>query len=128
VIPGLKVIVDACHRHGMYYFYTSDGNFWPVADDLFHTAGVDGWLETDRSAGMDLRKLRDRYPRVTFVGNIRSQVLHLGSREDVVREVMDCMEVAHELGGVIVGVSNLIVTGTPPENIRALLETIERNR
>lgn len=128
VTPALKVIVDACHQEGMYYFYTSDGNFWPVAEDMFNVAGVDGWLETDRSAGMDLRKLRERFPNKVIVGNIRSQVLHRGTKEEVVREVMECMEVAHDLGGVIVGASNLIMTGTPTENVETLLKTIEENR
>jgi len=128
VIPALTLIVDACHEHRMFYFYTSDGNFWPVADDIFNVAGVDGWMETDRSAGMELRALRERFPNVTLQGNIRVQVLHRGTRDDVVREVMDCMGVARELGGVIVGASNLIMPGTPPENIVAMLETIEKNR
>jgi len=128
VAPALKVIVDACHARGMHYFYTSDGNFWPVADDMFNVAGVDGWMETDRSAGMDLRLLRQRYPAVTFQGNIRSQVLHRGTVDDVRREALGCVAVARELGGVIVGVSNLIMPGTPPENILALLRTIEDNR
>ena len=128
VLPALKLLVKACHASGMLYFYSSDGNFWPVADAMFEEAGVDGWLETDRSAGMELRALRERLPRVTFQGNIRVQVLHRGTRDEVVREVMDCLEVAHELGGVIVGASNLIMPGTPPENIEAMLETIRDNR
>ncbi len=128
ITPALKVIVDACHQNGMYYFFTSDGNFWPVAEDMFNVAGVDGWLETDKSSGMDMRKLRERFPDKVFVGNIQSQVVHRGTVAEVVAEVMDCMEVAHDLGGVIVGVSNLIMTGSPPENIEALLRTIEGNR
>ena len=128
ITPALKTIVDACHQHGMYYIFTSDGNFWPVAEEMFNVAGVDGWMETDKSAGMDMRELRERFPDKVFVGNIRSQVVHRGTAEEVVAEVMDCMEVAHDLGGVIVGVSNLIMTGSPPENIEALLRTIEDNR
>ena len=128
VTPALKVIVDATHEHGMSYFYTSDGNFWPVAEQMFDAAGIDGWMETDKSAGMDLRLLRERFPRATIVGNIQSQVLHHGSKGDVVSEVMDCMDVAHELGGVIVGCSNLIMPGTLPGNIIAMMETIEKNR
>ena len=77
---------------------------------------------------MDLRRLRERYPNVTVQGNIRVQVLHRGSQDDVVREVMDCLEAAHELGGVIVGASNLIMPGTPGRNIEAMLRTIEENR
>jgi uroporphyrinogen-III decarboxylase len=112
----------------MYYFYSSDGNFWPVADEMFIMAGVDGWLETDRSAGMDLRRLRETYPDKTFVGNIRVQVLHRGTVDDVRREVNDCLQVAHDLGGVVVGASNMIMPGTPPRNIHAMLSEIEENR
>jgi hypothetical protein len=128
VLPGLKLIADECHRLGMRYFYASDGNFWPVADDMFKVAGVDGWFETDKSAGMDLRRLRERYPEVTFQGNIRVQVLHTGTRDEVVREVSECLEEAREVGGALVGASNMIMPGTPPENIIAMLETIEKNR
>jgi hypothetical protein len=126
--PALKVLVDAVHAHGMKYFYSGDGNFWPVADSFFRRCGVDGYYETDRSAGMELRPLRERYPTTTFVGNIRVQVLHRGTREDVIRETMDCLEAAHDLGGIIVGASNMIMPGTPPENILAMLDTIEKNR
>ena len=128
IVPALKLLVEACHNFGMYYFYTSDGDFWPVADDLFLTAGVDGWMETDRSAGMDLRRLRETYPSATLQGNIRVQVLHQGAVGDVIRETMETLEVAHDLGGVMVGASNLIMPGTPPDNILAMLRTIEENR
>ena len=128
VSPALKLLVDACHDCGMQYWYTSDGNFWPVADEMFEAIGVDGWMETDRSSGMDLRRLREAYPSTTFVGNIRVQLLHQGAVDDVVRETMDCLEVAHDLGRIVVGASNLIMPGTPPENILAMLRTIEANR
>ena len=41
---------------------------------------------------------------------------------------MDCLDVAHELGGVIVGCSNMIMPGTPIENIHAMLDCIRENR
>lgn len=128
LVPALRLITDACHANGMYYFYSGDGNFWPIADEFFNAAGVDGYFEVDRSAGMELRPLRQRFPRTTFIGNIRVQVLHLGTKEQVKREVMDCLEVAHELGGIIVGASNMIMPGTPLDNIRTMLDVIEKNR
>ena len=128
VLPALSLIVEETHKNGMGYFYTSDGNFWPVAEMMFNDAGVDGWMETDRSAGMDLRALRTRFPRATIQGNIRVQVLHIGSKDEVTREVMDCLEAAHELGGIIIGASNLIMPGTPPENILTMVKLIEENR
>jgi len=128
VAPALKLIVDECHRLGMYYFYASDGNLWPVADTLFHEIGIDGWFETDKSSGMDIRRLREAYPNLTIQGNIQVQVLHIGTPDDVVRDVTECLEAAHEVGGVLCGASNMIMPGTPPENIHALLGTIDRLR
>ena len=121
-------MVDACHGHGMLYFYGTDGNIWPVADEMFLNIGIDGYFEIDKGAGMGLRELRERYPNVTLIGGIRPAVLHQGSVDEVVREVMEALEVAHELSGIVVGVSNMIMPGTPPENIMALLNTIKDNR
>jgi len=128
LMPALKIIVDACHENDIYYFYSSDGNFWPVADDMFNMAGVDGWFEVDRSSGMDLHELRKKFPDKSFIGNIRSQVLHQGTKEDVVEEVMSCLKIAHQVGGIIIGTSNMIMPGTPPENIVTMLKLIEENR
>jgi len=126
VVPRVRRIVDACRRLGMYYFFASDGNLWPIADDLFPV--VDGYYEIDRRAGMDLRRLRTRYPHLTLVGNISSHTLHLGTQEEVVAETMSCLEVGHESGSVIVGCSNQIVCRTPEENLIAMLDTLERHR
>ena len=128
VFPPLKRLVDATHEMGMYYFFGGDGNFWPLADMMFNELGIQGWFETDKSAGMDLGKLRERYPHVLFIGNIPVQVLHRGTREDVIRETMECLETAHDLGGIVVGCSNMIMPGTPPENVLAMLTCIENNR
>ncbi|MGD9518693.1 MAG: uroporphyrinogen decarboxylase family protein [Armatimonadota bacterium] len=128
VLPRLQRVSEACHKVGCYHLFASDGNLWPVADDLFGRSGVDGFYEIDRLAGMDLRLLRERFPRLTLLGGLASQTLHLGTRDDVVAQALDALESARELQGVIVGVSNYPVPGTPPENILAMLETIRDNR
>jgi hypothetical protein len=126
LVPNLKRIVDACHRHGKLYFFASDGNLWPIADDLFPV--VDGFYEIDRKAGMDLKLLRERYPHLTLIGNISSYTLHVGTRETVVEETLSCIEDARRYGGIIVGVSNLIVSQTPEVNLMAMVETLRENR
>jgi len=128
VLPALKVLVDATHACGLKYVYGSDGNFWPVAELMFEAAGVDGWFEVDRSAGMDLRALRRRFPQVTLIGNIPVQVLHRGTVADVERETMECLDAAGEVGGIVVGVSNMIMPGTRAENIEIMLRLIDRHR
>jgi len=128
VLPRLRRICEICRRHGVRYLFASDGNLWPVADDLFGASGVDGYYEIDRRAGMDLLKLRERFPKLTLIGNISSHTVHLGTREEVVAETRACMEEARQAGGVIVGASNYFVPGTPPSNVEAMLEAIRELR
>jgi hypothetical protein len=126
--PRLRALVSACHRHDVYFIFASDGNLWPVADELFLEAGVDGYCEVDRRAGMDLVELRKRYPRLTLIGNVSSHTVHRGTPQEVADEVRSCLDAAKEYGRIIVGVSNYIVPGTPEENVRALAQTILRYR
>jgi len=127
-LPRLRKISDALHRNGQFHMFASDGDLWPVADDLFGASGVDCFYEIDRRAGMDLRKLRRRFPRLTLLGNISSYTLHRGSREDVIAETQDCLDAAREYGGIVVGCSNQIVPPTPLANFWAMMETLHGRR
>ncbi|MFH1569142.1 MAG: uroporphyrinogen decarboxylase family protein, partial [Gemmatimonadota bacterium] len=128
VMPRLRQVTEAYEARGCYLLYASDGNLWPVADDLFGAAGVHGYYEVDLRAGMDLRRLRERFPELTLLGGISSHTLHTGTRDEVVAETRAAMEAAAELGSVLVGCSNQIVAGTPPASIEAMVETIDRMR
>ena len=128
LLPRLRIITDICHKYGIYYLFGSDGNLWPVAEDLFRQSGIDGYYEIDRRAGMDLARLRQNYPNLVLIGNISSHTMHRGSKDDVIRETMSCLQAAKQFGKMAIGCSNVIVPGTPFENIFALLETLSDNR
>ncbi|HGE72611.1 TPA: hypothetical protein ENX78_17355 [Candidatus Poribacteria bacterium] len=128
MLPNLKRITDACHKHGIYYLFASDGNLWSVADDLFGNSGVDGFYEIDSRAGMDLHRLREKFPYLTLIGNISSVTLHTGTKDDVINETLSCLNEAKKSGSIIVGVSNAIVKGTPEENIWVMVETMKKYR
>ncbi len=128
VAPRMQQIADICHQYGAYYLFASDGNLWPVAEDLFGKSGIDGYFEIDRRAGMDLGLMRERFPELTLIGNISSHTVHLGSREEVIAETRSCLQEAKRSGGIIVGTSNYFVPGTPRENVEAMLETIREQR
>ncbi|HIE14382.1 TPA: hypothetical protein EYP70_03830, partial [Candidatus Bathyarchaeota archaeon] len=97
-------------------------------DDLFRRTGIDGYYEIDRRAGMDLEKLKKRFPNLVLVGNISSYTLTQGSKYDVVKEALSCLKVAKRYGGIIVGVSNAILPTTPIENVMAMIETVRKYR
>lgn len=124
--PGFKRLADRCRELGKCYCFASDGNLWPIAADLFPV--VDGFYEIDSRAGMDLQRLRETYPHLTLIGNISSYMLHMGTRDEVIAETRACLEAAREYGGIIVGVSNLIVPPTPEENFFAMVETLANER
>ena len=128
MLPRLKKIADACHKNGIYFLFASDGNLWPVSEDLFGNSGVDGYYEIDGKAGMDLRKLRERFPHLTLIGNISSYTLHMKTKEDVIRETISCLDEAKKSRGIIVGASNYILPGTPEENLWAMIETMKKYR
>jgi len=128
MLPALQRVSQACHDHGCYHCFASDGDLWPVADDLFGRSGVDCFYEIDRRAGMDLARLRSRFPHLTLMGGISSETLHLGSREQVVAETRSALQAAQEHGSIIVGCSNQIVAPTPIANVEAMLETIRELR
>ena len=126
VLPGLKTISSACVKYGMYHMFASDGYLWPVAEDLFGSSGIHGFYEIDRDCGMDLRRLRREYPRLTLLGGISSSTLHIKTVNDVITETRDALEAAREYGGIIVGCSNMIVPPTPYENFMAMMETLHK--
>ena len=108
--------------------FASDGNLWPVAQDLFGNSRIDAFYEVDRKAGMDLARLRNEYPKLTLMGNISSWTLSLGSEEDVRAEVKSCFDAARKYSGIIVGISNFVLPETPLKNLDMMLATIEEER
>lgn len=128
MMPRLKQITEWCRAEGVYHGFASDGNLWPVADDLFGAAEVDFFYELDRRAGMDLVKLREKFPHLTLWGGINSETLHRGTVEEVRVETLTALEQAQEHTSMVIGCSNQIVAGTPPENIEIMLETMREHR
>ncbi len=126
IVPRQKKVTEACRKHGKYHFFASDGNLWPIAEDLF--PAVQGFYEIDSRAGMDPCLLREQYPHVTLLGSISSHTLHLGTKEEVIAETLYCIEAAKKYGSMVVGCSNLIMSQTPEENLLAMLDTIRENR
>jgi len=128
MLPRLQRVAEICHKYGMYYLFGSDGNLWSVADDLFGKSGVNGYYEIDRRAGMDLRKLRKRFPDLVLIGNLSSHTLSQGTKDEVIAETLSCLKEAKRSGGIIVGCSNQTVRNTPKENLMAMIETIKNHR
>lgn len=124
LLPGLRKLADAAHKKGMFIFDSSDGNLWPIIEDFLINSSMDGFMEIQESAGMDIAKLKDLYgDEICFNGCVDSQsVLVYGSPDDVKRETKRVINILSSGGGHILSSSNSIYPGVKPENFFAMLE------
>ena len=121
-VPRLKRLVAAWHDRDTICLFHSDGNLWPVLDDLVE-AGIDGLNPLEVLAGMTVREVRQRYPNLFLTGGIDvSQLLPLGDPQEV-RAV--CRQTIRDAGGrgYFLGSSTELHWDVKLENAIAMFET-----
>lgn len=123
IVPEVRTLSRVIHAAGRRAVNASDGNLWPVIEDFLFGCEVDGYLEIDLFAGMELRKLKRLYgERVTFYGNLDcGNMLSFGTPEEVRRHTLDCLEAGLGNGGHILCASNAITASVPLENYLAVV-------
>jgi len=121
--PTLALVVEPLVGAGVKVIFHSDGNVMPVLDDLLDL-GIAGLNPIEPLAGMDIGLLKQRYgKRLILVGNVDcSQVLPLGTVEDVREAVRECVRAASRGGGHFIGSSSEITPATPLRNVLAFYE------
>ncbi len=127
MLPRLQIISEGCKAAGVHHLFATDGNVWPVAEDLMGASGITGFYELDRQY-MPMRDVHAKFPHLTLLGGIRSEVLHTGTVEDCIEEARTALQDAKEMNCCVIGCSNQIVAGTPPENFWAMMETLHAER
>ncbi len=120
-LPLLKELVAAWHERGAKCIFHSDGNLWGVMDDLV-AAGIDGINPIEVAAGMSVKALREKYPRLCLTGGVDvSQLLPLGTPEEV-REACRANIAATRGIGYFLGSSTELHWEIPLPNIIAMFE------
>jgi hypothetical protein len=124
-IPMLARTVEPLRNAGISVIFHSDGDVMAVLDDMIE-AGINGLNPIEPIAGMDIGYLKRRYGRdLVLVGNVDcSQVLPLGTVEDVIKATKECIKAASPGGGHFIGSSSEIVPASPVENILAFYSTV----
>jgi len=68
--PGVRAIVEVCHKHGLPVIYHGCGNISRIIEDFIEIS-VDALNPLEAKAGSDLVDLRRRYDhRIGFCGNM----------------------------------------------------------
>lgn len=125
IVPEVRKVARYVHEHGGYAVNASDGNLWPVIEDFLVGCEVDGYLEIDFFAGMNLKKLKSEFgDKVTFYGNLDcGNVLSFGSVDDVRKHTLACIEDGLGDGGHILCAGNAITGSVPIENYLTVIKT-----
>jgi uroporphyrinogen decarboxylase len=123
VEPYNRRLVERAHALGLKVVRHSDGNLWPIMEDLA-AAGYDGLNPLEPQAGMDLARVKAAWGhRFCLLGNI--DCLHLlceGTPEEVDEAVARAIQAAAPGGGYIVCSSNSLHPGVNPENCIAMFQ------
>ena len=124
--PYLIRIVDHAHKKGLMIIKHSDGNIWPILDDLVET-GFDG-IHPIQPQCMDIGEVKKHLgDRACIIGNIDCQeLLPEGTPDEVDKAVKDTIEIAAPGGGYIISSSNSIHPGVKPENYIAMVEAVHK--
>ncbi|MCW3976103.1 MAG: uroporphyrinogen decarboxylase family protein [Candidatus Bathyarchaeota archaeon] len=120
--PYLKRLIDECHRRGIPFMKHSDGNLYPILDDLI-SMGVDG-LHPIEPGAMNLVDVKRRYGDKIFLrGNVDCMhILPYGSEAEVRKEVRRCIDEAAEGGGFILSDSNSMHSNVKTKNILVMID------
>lgn len=123
VNPYNRRLVDRAHAAGLRVVRHSDGNLWPILDQLLDS-GYDGLNPLEPQAGMHLKKVKDYCgDRLCLLGNIDCQDLLPGGTPSQVRQaVRAAIDDAAEGGGLIICSSNTLHPDVDPENCIAMFE------
>jgi len=121
-LPNIRKVVELCARRGVPVLKHSDGNCYPILDDMVE-AGIRGFHPIEPGA-MDLMDVKQRYGhKICVLGNVDCRyTLPFGSQEDVRWDVRRCIDAAAEGGGYVLTSSNSIHANCKPENILVMVD------
>jgi uroporphyrinogen decarboxylase len=124
VLPYLAELAEYIDGLGVPALLHSCGHISGYLDDLAQTK-LAAIHPLQRTAGMDLRTVKERYGhRFCLIGNIdSSRTLPYGTPEEVAAEVREAIDIAAPGGGYILASDHSLHDGIPVPNALALFQT-----
>ena len=118
LLPYLAELAEYIDNLGVPVLLHCCGHFMPYLDDLAQTK-IAAIHPLQRTAGMDLRTVKERYGRrFGIVGNIdSSRTLPFGTPEQVAAEVREAIDIAAPGGGYVLASDHSLHDGIPVHNI-----------
>ena len=125
-MPLMKQVNDKVIQQDVLPFFHCWGNIWDIMDD-FVKVGYRGYQSIQESAGMDTRRVKERYGKVlTLWTGIQCETLVEGSMQEAEKEVRRNLDFLMQGGGFIFGSTNSVQFGAKTDNYLKALETVRK--
>ncbi|MBN1836254.1 MAG: hypothetical protein JW820_10415 [Spirochaetales bacterium] len=123
IVPEVRTCARRLREAGRFSINATDGDIWPVIDGFLLGCEVDGYLEIDMSAGMDLKRLKELYgERILLFGNMDcGKILSFAEQEEIRQLTHRILEEGWGSGGHIFTASNAITASVPLRNYQAMV-------
>jgi len=122
VFPWYEELAAVAKKQGMLFFFHSDGNIWPILDDLI-AIGFDAIHPIDPTA-MNIREVKEKVGRkLAIMGNIHTDLLARGTPEEVRDLTKKTIREVAPGGGFALGSGNSVPEWARFENYQAMRET-----
>jgi uroporphyrinogen decarboxylase len=122
VIPRLKLIADACHRHGKLFLFHTCGQVEDIMEDLIDVVGIDG----KHSFQDNVQPVEDYYKkyhdRIAVLGGLDMNLLASGTPEEVKARTRQILKACAPGGGFCLGSGNSISNYVKIENYYTMLD------
>ena len=127
VLPYFAKVSVAFRQLGVPVIMHNDGRIWDFLDDLV-AAGINAYHPIERSAGMDLGIVKQKYGRqICPIGNVNNkEILREGTVEEVEFQVIECLRLAAPGGGYILASDHSLNNSQKIENILAMFEAAKK--
>ena len=113
IFPNYKKLFRPLLEANKKILFTSDGDFTMFIDNLA-ACDVNGFVMEPLT---DMAYVAERYGKShVFVGNVDTNILLMGSKEDIEAEVKRCMDIGKKHPGFFLAVGNHIPANTPVDN------------
>jgi len=124
--PGLKVLVDEAHAHGLPVIYHGCGNVNRVFED-FVEVGVDSYNPLEAKAGMDVVALRRKFGhKIGFCGNLDALTWATGTMDELKTMVLTKLNAAKG-GGYIVQSDHSVPSNVSAERYEFVVNLVREH-
>jgi hypothetical protein len=126
LFPQLERIIEPLKRKGIKAIYHSDGDLSLILDSLVNELAIDGLHPVEPVPGMNILKIRERFPRLVLCGGMDYvNLITKGDPADTEKESERLICGLGPGGGYLFGASSAFGTIARVENIRAMLRAAE---